>query len=397
MPPRNTAWTQEEDEKLRSLVARHGCKKWTRIASNLPSKVGKQCRRRWQNYLNANLKTGVWTAEEDRILIEGHRLHGNKWTEIARMVTGRTDNAVKNRYMALIKKGSQEEDQDTSLSRDVSQCNTPTNQSAVTHAFPNSPKPSVCRPEPVRLPPNNSCRGASSDSSHSLEEKLKRSESSTDNSQDTGSRKIVDTLGTTTPELVARGAKEVSETSTSSAEVGMKVYPAKKRPDVGISIPSPTSTCPRSSFQEVGLPPSRDPAAKPPSAAPSPAPVVSTEDLRRQFDELLMQANCVSGGPAFVASTLATAQIALYSCRGAGPLAEMYLGSLAAMTRMSNFGMFAGPMSPMVPSPAATSQPAAPAAAPAALPSSCREPLDRLNPSAGCAAASSPTVKPPQA
>lgn len=79
----------QEDDKLRQLVARHGCKNWTRIASLLPSKVGKQCRRRWQNHLNATLKTHVWTTDEDRTLLEGHRVLGNKWTEIARMVTGR--------------------------------------------------------------------------------------------------------------------------------------------------------------------------------------------------------------------------------------------------------------------------------------------------------------------
>lgn len=79
----------QEDDKLRQLVARHGSKNWTRIASLLPSKVGKQCRRRWQNHLNATLKTHVWTADEDRTLLEGHRVLGNKWTEIARMVTGR--------------------------------------------------------------------------------------------------------------------------------------------------------------------------------------------------------------------------------------------------------------------------------------------------------------------
>lgn len=66
--------------------------------------------RRWQNYLNNDIKQGGWSEEEDRVLLEGHKLHGNKWTEIARMVTGRTDNAVKNRHAVLVKKEEKREE-----------------------------------------------------------------------------------------------------------------------------------------------------------------------------------------------------------------------------------------------------------------------------------------------
>uniref|UniRef100_A0A7S0RFC0 Uncharacterized protein n=1 Tax=Pyramimonas obovata TaxID=1411642 RepID=A0A7S0RFC0_9CHLO len=105
---RQTVWTEAEDNKLRRLVEQHGSKKWSLIASKLQTKASKQCRRRWQNYLNAVVKKGSWSQEEDDILLRGHELHGNKWTEIAKMVQGRTDNAVKNRYMAICKKTERE-------------------------------------------------------------------------------------------------------------------------------------------------------------------------------------------------------------------------------------------------------------------------------------------------
>ncbi|EFJ49147.1 transcription factor Myb12 [Volvox carteri f. nagariensis] len=92
-----TAWTESEDALLRQLVEEKGPKNWGLIAAQIKTKSGKQCRRRWTNFLNADLKTGGWTPQEDNILMEGHKMHGNKWTEIAKMVGGRTDNAVKNR------------------------------------------------------------------------------------------------------------------------------------------------------------------------------------------------------------------------------------------------------------------------------------------------------------
>ena len=98
-------WTDEEDEELRALVAEYGQKKWAFICTKMSTGKGaKQCRRRWSNYLNNDLKQGGWSPEEDEILWNGHKQHGNKWTVIAKMVGGRTDNAVKNRHAVLVKK-----------------------------------------------------------------------------------------------------------------------------------------------------------------------------------------------------------------------------------------------------------------------------------------------------
>ena len=49
------------------LVELHGCKRWAFIASQMGQKGAKQCRRRWQNYLNnADAKSGGWSADEAR-------------------------------------------------------------------------------------------------------------------------------------------------------------------------------------------------------------------------------------------------------------------------------------------------------------------------------------------
>ncbi|RDX65473.1 Transcription factor MYB88, partial [Mucuna pruriens] len=97
-------WTQEEDDILREQIGIHGTENWAIIASKFKDKSTRQCRRRWYTYLNSDFKKGGWSAEEDRVLCEAQKIFGNRWTEIAKVVSGRTDNAVKNRFSTLCRK-----------------------------------------------------------------------------------------------------------------------------------------------------------------------------------------------------------------------------------------------------------------------------------------------------
>ena len=132
------AWTAEEDATLAGLVQTLGARKWSEIAKRMPGadkgaflsfhciapipgslslspcvsvcvwpgRIGKQCRERWHNHLNPNVKKeqvrqpsfwcpdvrlvacvcvvcivlcGQWSEEEDVHLMELHARLGNKW------------------------------------------------------------------------------------------------------------------------------------------------------------------------------------------------------------------------------------------------------------------------------------------------------------------------------
>merc|ERR1711988_460204 len=95
-------WTDEEDEKLRVLVTRYGARDWGKIAANLSHRNGKQCHQRWNYFLNPDVRRGLWSKEEDELILFHQTKIGNKWAKIANHLPGRTGHAVKNRYHQII-------------------------------------------------------------------------------------------------------------------------------------------------------------------------------------------------------------------------------------------------------------------------------------------------------
>ncbi|XP_057736733.1 transcription factor MYB61-like [Arachis stenosperma] len=102
---RKGLWSPEEDEKLLNYITNHGHGCWSSVPKLAGlQRCGKSCRLRWINYLRPDLKRGAFSQEEEDLIIELHAVLGNRWSQIAARLPGRTDNEIKNLWNSCLKK-----------------------------------------------------------------------------------------------------------------------------------------------------------------------------------------------------------------------------------------------------------------------------------------------------
>ncbi|KAE8697236.1 Myb-related protein Pp2 [Hibiscus syriacus] len=102
---RKGLWSPEEDEKLLRHITKYGHGCWSSVPKQAGlQRCGKSCRLRWINYLRPDLKRGAFSQEEKNLIIELHAVLGNRWSQIAAQLPGRTDNEIKNLWNSCLKK-----------------------------------------------------------------------------------------------------------------------------------------------------------------------------------------------------------------------------------------------------------------------------------------------------
>ncbi|OMJ78619.1 hypothetical protein SteCoe_21544 [Stentor coeruleus] len=93
-------WKPFEDSILTDLVREYSERKWKTVARKITknfniSRTSKQCRERWYNYLRQK-NYQPFTKIEIKTILEAQKVYKNKWSKIAKLLLGRTENQVKN-------------------------------------------------------------------------------------------------------------------------------------------------------------------------------------------------------------------------------------------------------------------------------------------------------------
>jgi len=99
-------WSYADDLKLAKAYSLYGAgtkKQWNKIAGHIKGRTDIQCRERYCNILDPALKNTQWTEEEDQKLLSLVKMIGSKWAKIAKKIGNRTDNHCLRRWKQLIK------------------------------------------------------------------------------------------------------------------------------------------------------------------------------------------------------------------------------------------------------------------------------------------------------
>ncbi|RKF59001.1 putative nonribosomal siderophore peptide synthase [Golovinomyces cichoracearum] len=101
-------WTNIEDEILKASVSKYGLNQWARVSSLLARKTPKQCKARWNEWLDPGIRKIEWSKEEDEKLLHLAKLMPTQWRTIAPIV-GRTATQCLERYQRLLDEAEQKE------------------------------------------------------------------------------------------------------------------------------------------------------------------------------------------------------------------------------------------------------------------------------------------------
>lgn len=105
-------WTNVEDEILKAAVMKYGKNQWARISSLLIRKTPKQCKARWNEWLDPMVKKTDWTREEEEKLLHLAKVMPQQWRTIGPIV-GRTATQCLEHYEQLLEQMNRAQEEST--------------------------------------------------------------------------------------------------------------------------------------------------------------------------------------------------------------------------------------------------------------------------------------------
>lgn len=94
-------WKNSEDEILKAAVMKYGKQQWARVASLLNRKSAKQCKARWNEWLDPSVKKVEWSRAEDEKLLHLAKMLPSQFRTIGPLL-GRTATQCQERYERLL-------------------------------------------------------------------------------------------------------------------------------------------------------------------------------------------------------------------------------------------------------------------------------------------------------
>ena len=94
-------FTPDEDLVLISLVPEYGTHRWAEVAEFFPNRTARQCRNRYNNYLDPERDLSPWTRDDDEKLKKLVYKFGPDWKAIAQLFPGRSYANVYNRFRVI--------------------------------------------------------------------------------------------------------------------------------------------------------------------------------------------------------------------------------------------------------------------------------------------------------
>ncbi|KAJ3449147.1 snRNA-activating protein complex subunit [Anaeramoeba flamelloides] len=113
------AWNKIEDNLLLQYVKQLGDTSWPQVSKLVIGRSPKQCRERWRNQLNPNIKRGPFSEEEKELLKQKVTELGTRWSILSTFFDGRPDNMLKNYYYSFIYQKKKKEPSNEILKKNV--------------------------------------------------------------------------------------------------------------------------------------------------------------------------------------------------------------------------------------------------------------------------------------